>query len=269
MRLEARGAARAPFKSVVALAAAVSLAVGAFWWTITLRQERAPAVQLIDGAQKLHVASNGRPDQLRSLPAPLQEAVAEALRSGRLQIPTDVVALKRTIPAKSSLSVGQAPALRLLTPVGTCVSDGQPRFRWTSYPGASGYRVVVIAKTDDATIVSDDLPAAATEWRPNQPLRPGETYQWRVEAFNGQDMVARSPAPAEGEARFRVLSSDQVGEFQELNRAAGNSHLARAVAAAEAGLLDEAAAEFYALAVQNPRSEIVRQLLEQLDANKR
>lgn len=71
------------------------------------------------------------------------------------------------------------------------------------------------------------------------------------------------------EARFRVLSEAELAVFEEVKATAANSHLAVGVAAAGAGLLDEAAAEFYALAVQNPRSEIVRQLLEQLDSNKR
>ncbi|MFN2476551.1 MAG: hypothetical protein ABR526_09470 [Chthoniobacterales bacterium] len=264
-----REVARAPFNSVVALAAAVSLAVGAFWWTITLRQERAPSVQLIDGSQKLNVAPDGRADQLRSLPAALQQAVADALRTGRLEISADVVALKRAIPAKSTLSAGQVPTLRALRPVGTAVPDGQPRFRWRPEAEATGYQVTVIAAANGATILSGDLFANATEWQPNEPLSAGESYRWEVQAFHGRELGARSPATSEGEARFRVLSPEQLAQWEELKRTAGSSHLALGVADARAGLLDEAAAEFYALAVQNPRSEIVRQLLEQLDANKR
>ncbi|MDQ6625886.1 MAG: hypothetical protein M3Y69_07085 [Verrucomicrobiota bacterium] len=254
---------------MVALAAVVSLAVGALWWTITLRHERVAAVELIDGSENLHVRADGRADQLRSLPGPLQELVADALRTGRLQIPSDVVALKRKIPPKSALSVAQASPLRLLTPVGTCVADGHPQFRWTPQRDAAGYRVAVIATATNATVSSGDLSARQLDWAPDPALPAGETYRWEVEAFRDGEVLARSPAGTDGEARFCVLSSAQLGDFEELRRAAGNSRLAIGVAAASAGLLDEAAAEFYALAVQNPRSEIVRRLLEQLDANKR
>jgi hypothetical protein len=47
-------------------------------------------------------------------------------------------------------------------------------------------------------------------------------------------------------------------------RAAGDSHLARGLAAARAGLLDEAATDFRALSAENPDSRIARSFLEQI-----
>lgn len=72
------------FRWALPLAAAISLAVGGFWWWITLHQEASPLVRLRDGNGEVVIAANGRSMALRELPPALQDAIAEAFRTGKI-----------------------------------------------------------------------------------------------------------------------------------------------------------------------------------------
>ena len=158
--------------------------------------------------------------------------------------------------------------LRVLEPVGTAVRDARPRFRWSAAPGVSGYNINIMEESSGALIVSEQLPADATEWQPREPLLAGGLYQWEVQAVRDGAVVANSPKPPEPEARFAVLSEAKLAELEEAKRTSNGSHLVMAIANARAGLVDEALREFRLLSEQNPEAELPRRLLQQLEAER-
>lgn len=92
LRNEGQGANTRPpgsdrfLRWAVPAAAAVAIAVGALWWSITLRQEGSPVVHLHDGAAELAISANGRSLAFRELPPALQDAISEAFRTGRIPL---------------------------------------------------------------------------------------------------------------------------------------------------------------------------------------
>ncbi len=78
---------------LLAAAFGVALGVGALWWSITLRQISAPTILLRDAGEQVTIAANGRSLAFRDLPAPMQDALAETFRSGRLALPPEAGAL--------------------------------------------------------------------------------------------------------------------------------------------------------------------------------
>ncbi len=97
------------------------------------------------------------------------------------------------------------------------------------------------------------------------PLAAGVAYQWRMQALRGESIVAQAPAKPDTFAWFRILSEPERAVWESERVAAGDSSFLRGIAAARAGLLEEAAEEFRALGRQNPRAEPARLFLEQVD----
>jgi hypothetical protein len=76
---------------------------------------------------------------------------------------------------------------------------------------------------------------------------------------DGEELISpRTPAPR---AKFRVLEVSADEELRRLEASVPESHLARGVLYARAGLVEEAEAEFRKLAALNPRSPVARKLL--------
>ncbi|HEX7956173.1 MAG TPA: hypothetical protein VF508_04475, partial [Pyrinomonadaceae bacterium] len=111
-------------------------------------------------------------------------------------------------------------------------------------------------------VVAESGPTRATEWTPPAPLARGQTYYWQVTATladGGEVISPRTPAPR---AKFRVLEETAAEELRRLEESSPDSHLARGVLFARAGLVEEAAAEFRKLVTLNPRSPVARKLLQ-------
>jgi hypothetical protein len=106
-------------------------------------------------------------------------------------------------------------------------------------------------------------PLAGTEWTTPTPLERGITYSWQIRAVkDGQIIIA--PKPPAAEARFKILSRDEVAAIQNANRLHGKSHLAMAVLYWKYGLIDEAEQELRALARANSNSPVAVELLRSL-----
>ena len=118
-------------------------------------------------------------------------------------------------------------------------------------------------------VTSPSLGADTTEWTPSQSLQPGEVYEWEVEALRADELIAKTPAPPESEARFAILPNDQQKELQRLRMELGKSHLLLGLAYARAGLVPEARSEFQQLVQENPRSQLPKSLLASLTPNDR
>ncbi len=86
-----------------------------------------------------------------------------------------------------------------------------------------------------------------------------------MQALAGETTLATAPVAPELPARFRVLNGADEIAWKAAREAVGDSHLLRGTVAARAGLLLEAAEEFRALGLQNPRAEKARLFLEQAE----
>ena len=249
------------------LAAAVLVSGVALWWA-TAPRHSADYVTLRDGGRVIGFAADGRSEVLAALPEGVRDSVAETIRTGRLVVDPEVA----TIAGQTGTLAGsedEGSELQALEPIGTAVRDVRPRFRWRSAAGASGYNIHIAEETSGAVVMTQQLPADTTEWQPAEPLPAGEVYQWEVQALRDGTVVANSPRPPEPEARFQILTAAKVAELEEAQRASKGSHLVMGVANARAGLLDDAIREFRLLREQNPDSELLRQLLDQLEAQRK
>jgi hypothetical protein len=152
-------------------------------------------------------------------------------------------------------------SFEVVGPVGRVVDSGQPVLRWRPIAGGEGYSVDVF--DDQYNKVASSGRLTATSWRARLPR--GGTYVWQVTAYrDGTEIKApRRPAP---EARFRTLDTTRSAEIARLKRS--GSHLALAVAYAEAGLLDDAERELLSVTGQNPGAALSKKFLEQIRARR-
>jgi hypothetical protein len=222
-------------------------------------------VNLSDGASRVTLDSQGNIEGLGTLSPAAQQAVKNALISGRLETPPGMAELA----GKRGTLLGgpdSGAELSLLGPVGTVVRAERPVFRWRPLTGATSYKVTVLDA--DFNSVATSAPLTTTAWQPPSGLARGSVYSWQLTAVkaDGQETIApTAPAP---EARFKILESEKVRELERAERASRGSHLARGVMYARAGLLDEAERELRALVVANPKSSDARKLLRSLQAAK-
>lgn len=227
-------------------------------------EARASYVMLDDGGGR--VAFDAR-DGLRGLEAlspDAQTAVRRSLETRRVETPRALNGLARG--AAGVLMSGEATSgeqagvpFALVGPVGKVVREDRPVLRWHPLAGAVSYKAAVV--NSNFQVVAESSPTHTTEWFSPVALPRGQTYYWQVTATlaDGSETTSpRSPAP---QAKFRVLEQAAEDELRRLEESAPESHLARGVLYAQAGLVEEAAAEFRKLVNLNPRSPVARQLL--------
>ncbi len=198
------------------------------------------------------------------LPPDLRDAVAAALRDGRLEPPAQLAEL---LGSGGGLRGSAAsPGFRLESPLATAVLGGRPTFRWSPLPQGGSYRVMVFDR--GFHLVADSGEIAGTSWTPDRPLPAGAVYSWQVKARR-LEAEAIAPGAASPEALFRVLGAEQAAAVGSAARAAGSSHLALGVLYARAGLADDAERELASAAREGPESEAARRLLDSVRAWRR
>lgn len=88
--------------------------------------------------------------------------------------------------ALHAFSVDARPFPPLPTGPGARVREARPVLQWSAVVGSDAYRLQ-LARTADFAAPLADVRDAATEWRPPQPLDPGD-YHWRVASIAGDDV---------------------------------------------------------------------------------
>lgn len=246
---------------ILPLAAGLALGLG-FLWLSTAQQNRG-SIALHDGGKEIVVRRNGSVPALGQLPIELQEAAGKAAASGEVELPRAVTQLRGANEALAG-APPSGPGFAVVEPVATLVENSRPTLRWTPQEGATGYRVNVASKSGGEVVSSPLLGDDARSWTPTAALTPNETYEWEVEAIRDGEMIAKAPAPPQPEARFALLPNEKREELAKLRKAFGSSHLVMGLAYAQAGLVEQARAEFDALARENPQSELPKKLLASL-----
>lgn len=221
----------------------------------------APAVTVRDGSGLLRMDAEGGAEWVRPLPA----VAATAIREGVLQFPRVIARL--TVPVETVRSADAAtPGVSGLAPAATVVNEERPMFRWAPVEAAESYEVTLQPVTmRDAPVIRSG-PVTGLSWQPEAPLRRGEIYVWQVTAARagGELLETLPPKP-----RFGVADASLQARVEQIRRDYAGSHLALGVLLAAEGLLDEAEAELLRAGQANPKSRIVRRLLEQVAQRRR
>ena len=220
-------------------------------------------VALNDGGSHVTLDRRGRLQGLEGAPPDARLAVSLALRSRRIEPSAALNGLAEdgddTLMGSGG---GAAASFAPRWPVGKVVRETRPALSWSPHAGARSYTVAVV----DAKFrpVTQSPALKQTSWTTNPPLARGAVYSWQVTATLEDGTEVTAPAAPAPQARFRVLDADANDRLTRLEKAAPTSRLARGVAYAQAGLLDEAEAELKELLKENPRSQVARDLLRSL-----
>lgn len=216
--------------------------------------------QLADGSGVVKLDQEGKLSGADNLPPAYQSLLKKALSSQRLERSSQLEGLTRP-PSSLMGSDPQKGELSVLEPVGSVVMTNRSTFRWSTLEGATGY--VVEVYDQQFKLVASSPQQTQTSWTTTLPR--GMVYSWQVKAIKeGQEIT--SPRPPAPQAKFRVLDQEKANELMRAKRAYPSSHLTLGLLFAEAGLLREAEQEFRLLRRANPNSDVVRNLLRQVQA---
>jgi hypothetical protein len=140
-------------------------------------------------------------------------------------------------------------------PINQVVLTDRPAFSWDSLQGADAY-VVDVYDTNFMKQASSG-PIRTNTWSTRLPR--GKTFIWQVTATKGGEEIKAPSRPAP-EARFRIVDKDQAAAIERARAMRQRSHLLLGTLYSEAGLLNDALAEFEILVKENPRSELPKKL---------
>ena len=221
-------------------------------------------VDLNDAGRQVTLDANGNLAGLERLPEELRADIKSALATQRLARASVLDDLSDEAGVLRSGGARDGLPFRLLAPLGVVVESDRPTFRWQPLAGADGYNVTVT--DDNLNEVAASGPLTATSWRAPRPLARGVTYSWQVTAHKKDGQAVTSPALPAPPAKFQVLAQKRLRELRDARSLYPDSHLTLGVLYAQAGLLDDAAREFQALARANPGADVVRKLLGEVRA---
>jgi tetratricopeptide (TPR) repeat protein len=220
---------------------------------------------LKDAGGTISLDAEGKLQGLAGLSSASQQLIKNALRSGRVMLPTTI----SEVTAKAGVLMSSASAgvsFALQSPVGSFVQSSRPVFRWREMKGATSYVVTVYDAAFRVIARSEEV--ERTEWTPARELERGITLRWQVTAnLNGRQL--KSPVPPAPEARFKVIELAKAEELQRTRQRFADAHLALGILYAEAGLLDDAERELQILLRANPQADAVRRLLQSVKARRR
>jgi len=156
---------------------------------------------------------------------------------------------------------------KVTSPVGTAIRENRPVFKWTLRKDAASYTIYYKATGEQQSKKSPPIPASNDlQWQPapSQALERGKDYEWYVRAdLKHPDgyRISSLTILNQPNAKFRILSRDKMLEINKVLKSYPQSRLMRGLILLKEGLLDDALIEFQKLSMENPRSNIVRNIL--------
>ncbi len=217
--------------TVGAIAASLTLVVSVGWW-MTRQVPTAPVSTPEVAAPVTTTAA------VSVLTPEEQVAVERALASGSVEWPAQMAVLKGRVGTLLG-DVDNATTFRPTGPTGTAVRMVRPQFSWTPRADATSYSVAVF--NSQFQLVADSGPVTVIHWTPTRDLPRGQVLAWQVTAHRAEGDVV-SPAPPLPEARFLVLSAEEVASVDTQRVRLADEPLALGLMLAKAGLVDEAKA---------------------------
>jgi hypothetical protein len=221
---------------------------------------------LNDGGGRIVLDSAGNLTGAESFSAADQQRIITALRTRRAGVPAS---LGDIISSSSpTMGGGSEEKFAVISPVGIVITKDRPVLRWEPLRGAESYRVEISDIEARYREVAASPTLTATEWKVDRALPRGRNYSWQVIAVK-EGKEVKAPSGDQAEPKFRVLEKSKLSEIERVRKASPKSHLALGLLYAQAGLLDEAEAEFRALTAANPQSAEARSLLRDVQSKRR
>lgn len=225
------------------------------------RENAAVVAALNDERGKVTVDRAGNVSGLDEIPANIRQEIGEALLAENIKAPGTRAELEGgPIVLRGP---DNSPTFKLLSPEKTVIVSDRPSFKWEKLDGATSYQVSVGDLKGHVIAKSEELSTDQTTWIPPTPLNRGQIYVWEVEAvLDGKKVV--SPGTSASQMKFKILSDNSVLELDQLKNA--HSHLALGIFFAREGIVGEAKREFQILMRDNPRSRVLKKLLNQIQS---
>ena len=223
-------------------------------------QPVAIVAQLNEGSRTVILDQEGKLSGAEDLPPAYQELLKQTLSNGRIEKSSQLQGLTR--PPSSLMGPNNSQKIfEVLDPVGSVLLSNQFTFRWTAMDGASNYVVEVYDEKFNSVVVSPQL--TGLTWTTTLPR--GKVYSWQVKATSDSGEIT-SPRPPAPQAKFRIVDQAKANELANARRVYASSHLTLGLLYADAGLLREAEQEFRLLQKANPKSELARNLVRQVQS---
>ena len=213
-------------------------------------------ISLLDGKQRIEMDETGNIYGTGSYPDAYRNRIQEVITKGSLQNPAWLNDLGSTSVIRGEINI-KSKEFAVLSPVGVVVESDRPTFEWTSQKDAQSYQVKVYDNKFQLVLQSPDLKTLT--WTPSKSLDRGKFYSWKVDAITANGTVTAPLLPAP-EAKFKILEEKKLRELEQIRTEAPDSHLLKAIAYTDAGLIQEASKELEELKKANPDSLFVRKL---------
>lgn len=213
-------------------------------------------LSLLDGKERIEMDQTGNIYGTGSYPEAYQKRIQEVIAKGNLQNPDWLNDLGSSSATRGETNT-EKKGFAVLAPVGIVVESDRPTFQWSAHKDARNYRVKVYDNKFQLAAESPELKTLS--WVTSKPLERGKFYSWKVDAITATETITAPLLPAP-EAKFKVLEQKKLEELEQIQTQAADSHLLKAIAYTEAGLIQEAAKELEELRKANPDSLFVRKL---------
>jgi hypothetical protein len=246
-------------------ALAAALVVGVVLWRrpdASKPEARPPAfiAGIEDGGGTVNLDTNGVVHAPAGVEQGQETLLADAMKAKSLPlaaIPSDLAA-----PPGTLLGPSKPDEFAPLAPLSMLVYSDRPEFRWQPLKGALTYEVQVF--DSEFREVDSSGKIRETQWTPVRPLARGALYQWQITAYRAAESV-RVPTPPAPDARFRVLNAETYTKIEAARTAPQPAHFLAAILLAKAGMKEEARKEMDAVAAANPNSQLVREIIAELE----
>lgn len=213
-------------------------------------------LSLLDGKERIEMDQAGNIYGTGSYPEPYRNRIQEVISKGNLQNPDWLNDLGSSSVIRGETNV-EKKEFAVITPVGVVVESDLPAFQWTAQRNAQKYQVKVYDNRFQLVAESPELKTLT--WVASKPLQRGKFYSWKVDAITTTETITAPLMPAP-EAKFKILEETKLKELEQIRAQAPDSHLLKAIAYTEAGLIQEAAKELEELRKANPDSVFVQKL---------
>jgi hypothetical protein len=222
--------------------------------------------QLVENGRRIGLNENGELSGIDNLSPEYRRMIERTLKERALDKPSLLAGLTQSDGGGIRSGSDLGDVFRVTEPAGKVILSDRPTFRWTPLPGATSYTVEIY--NGAFNLLFSSPPLTGNSWTASQPLRRGETLSWQVKAIKDVREVI-SPRPPQRVVKFRILDPAKAEKVIRAKQNYSTSHLTLGLIYAQYGLLDDAERELRSLQKENPDSDTLRRLLNNISKMRR